>query len=135
MHTVARIFDVIVSLLPIFFLSAGLFFMFVGAVGVVRLPDCYHRLHAGSKCSTLGLLGLLLAAVTFTQTMPILTKAMMTLIFAFAAMPIGSHMLAKAAHADKAPQWKGMLSDDLEKDAPHAGNQQRTAKPKRRLGA
>ena len=104
------------ALLPIIFLSAGLFFMLVGTVGVVRLPDSYHRLHASSKCSTLGLLGLLLAAITFTQTMPVLTKAIITLIFAFAAMPIGSHMLAKAAHADKAPKWSGTLSDELEKD-------------------
>ncbi len=124
---IVTIFHYGMALLPIFFLSAGLFFMLVGSVGIVRLPDCYHRLHASSKCSTLGLLGLLLAAITFTQTMPVLTKAIITLIFAFAAMPIGTHMLAKAAHADGAPKWPGTLSDDLEKDFPPNKNK-RTGK-------
>ena len=41
------------------FLVAGLAFMLVGVLGIVRLPDAYHRLHASSKCTTLGLMGLL----------------------------------------------------------------------------
>ena len=40
-------------------LVSGLSFMLIGAWGTVRLPDAYHRLHAATKCSTLGLLGLL----------------------------------------------------------------------------
>jgi len=47
------------------FLVLGLFFMLVGAIGIVRFPDAYNRLHASSKCGTLGLLGLLLGAVFF----------------------------------------------------------------------
>lgn len=102
------------DMLSIFFLLAGLFFMLVGAVGVVRLPDVYHRLHASSKCSTLGLLGLLMAAMFHVGTLTVVTKSLAVIAFAFVATPVGSHILAKAAHRDKAKQWKGTLSDELD---------------------
>ena len=110
--TMQLIFDI----LAIFFLLGGLFFMFVGALGVVRLPDAYHRLHAASKCSTLGLMGLVLAAMCHVGTLDVMTKSIAVVLFAFAATPVGSHMLAKAAHRDGAEQWKGTLSDELAED-------------------
>ena len=95
------------------FLVLGLFFMLVGAIGIVRLPDAYHRLHAASKCMTLGLLGLLLGAVFHIGTMDVMTKAALVIVFAFIASPVGSHMLAKAAHRAGTEQWSGTLSDEL----------------------
>ncbi len=97
-------------------LAMGLFFLIVGAVGMVRLPDVYHRIHAVSKCSTLGLLGLLLAAIFHVGTLPVAAKALLTLVFAFTATPVGSHVLAKAALAAKTDQWDGTLSDQHAQD-------------------
>ena len=79
-------------------------------------PDAYHRLHAASKCSTLGLLGLLLAAVFHIGTVDVLTKAFIIVVFTFIAAPVGSHILAKAAHRVGLRQWHGTLSDDLAED-------------------
>ena len=93
------------------FLLAGLFFFFVGAVGIVKLPDVYHRLHAASKSSTLGLMGLLLAATCHMGTTEVGVKALAVMLFIFVANPIGSHLLAKAALKAGAPQWEGTLSD------------------------
>lgn len=100
------------------FLFGGLFFMMVGAFGIVRFPDAYNRLHASSKCSTFGLLGLLLGAVFHIGTLAVTTKAILTLIFAFVATPVGSHILAKAAHMDQLRQWPKTLSDELADDMP-----------------
>ena len=50
-------------------LAGGLFFMFVGAVGIIRLPDVYCRSHASSKCVTLGIIGLLAALVFFVAAL------------------------------------------------------------------
>lgn len=105
--------DIIAS----FFVIAGLAFMLVGAVGIVRFPDAFNRLHASSKCSTLGLLGLLLGAVFHIGTIAVTTKAALTVLFAFVATPIGSHILAKAAHIDGLKQWRKTLSDELAEDA------------------
>ena len=48
--------DTVRDVITVILLGSGLSFMLIGAWGVVRLPDAYHRLHASSKCSTLGLL-------------------------------------------------------------------------------
>jgi len=107
--------DVLSDLLAFICLLAGLAFMFVGAVGIVRFPDAYNRLHASSKCS---LLGLLLGAIFHIGTLGIVMKAIITLVFAFVATPIGSHILAKAAHIDGLRQWPKTLSDELADDYP-----------------
>jgi multicomponent Na+:H+ antiporter subunit G len=104
--------------LAIVFVVIGVFFMLVGALGIVRLPDCYHRLHAASKCGTLGLLGLLLGAFCHLATTDIILTGALAVAFAFIALPTGSHILAKAAHRDGASQWHGTLSDDLAEDDP-----------------
>jgi multicomponent Na+:H+ antiporter subunit G len=127
-------------------LAGGLFFMFVGALGVVRLPDVYTRSHAASKCVTLGIMGMLLALVIYTgaaaveptgkaqaeasremeiesggggserTTAAVTTKAMLVVVFVFVAAPIGSHTLARAAHRAGVKPWKGTLSDELAED-------------------
>lgn len=108
----------------------GLFFMFVGALGIWRLPDFYNRTHAGSKCVTLGISGLLVATVLHFAALSASpqrdgqawefvvagTKAVLVIIFSYAATPVGSHMLARAAHLDGAEKDGRTLGDDLEAD-------------------
>jgi multicomponent Na+:H+ antiporter subunit G len=106
----------VMNILACVFLIAGLFFMLVGAIGIVRFPDTYNRLHASSKCGTLGLAGLLIAAVLSLGVTTVGPKALLTIVFAFVAFPVGSHILAKAAHLDKAKQWDKTLSDELAED-------------------
>ena len=44
------------------FMLAGSMFCLLAAVGILRLPDLYTRMHAASKAGTMGA-GLLLAAI------------------------------------------------------------------------
>ena len=44
------------------FISIGVFFDFVGCLGLVRLPDVYNRLQASTKCITLGTCSILFGA-------------------------------------------------------------------------
>ena len=44
-------------------LLVGSFFSLVGAIGLLRLPDFFCRLHAPTKASTLGVGGMLLASM------------------------------------------------------------------------
>jgi len=98
------------------FLVGGVFFLVVGAVGVVRFPDGYHRLHSISVCATLGLGGMLLAACYHLGSISVVSKAVITLVFLCVASPIGGHLLAKAAHDAGAPLWPRTLGDELEED-------------------
>lgn len=97
-------------------LLGGLLFMFIGSIGVVRLPDGYHRIHAVSVCATLGLTGMLLAACFHIGSAVLISKAAMTIVFLFVAAPAGSHLLAKAAHDADLKLWDKTLSDELKED-------------------
>jgi multicomponent Na+:H+ antiporter subunit G len=78
-------------------LLAGGFFCIVGAVGLLRMPDFYTRMHAASVIETLGvgfiLLGLLLQA-GFTL---VAVKLLMIGVLVMFASPTATHALARAA--------------------------------------
>lgn len=100
----------------------GLFFMAVGVLGLWRLPDFYNRTHAATKCVTLGISGILLAAafhLSLTQgasAVEIITKSVLVIVFQFVGNPVGAHLLSKAAHLDGAPMYKGTVGNDLAED-------------------
>lgn len=78
-------------------LLAGAFFAVVGAIGLIRMPDCYTRMHAASITETLGagllLFGLLLqAGITLVGA-----KLVMLGLLIFFASPTATHALARAA--------------------------------------
>ncbi|MDX1683106.1 MAG: monovalent cation/H(+) antiporter subunit G [Phycisphaeraceae bacterium] len=110
----------ILELLTVFFLLFGLFFMAVGAIGLVRMPDLYHRMHAATKGITLGITGLLIASIFAlanhpdTEPVNILTRALLVIVFQFVANPVGAHLLSKAAHLDDADKWEGTVGDELD---------------------
>jgi multicomponent K+:H+ antiporter subunit G len=76
----------------------GAFFLLVGAIGMVRLPDFYMRLHAPTKSSTLGVGGVLLASLLlgFAQGRPAIAELLITL-FVFVTAPVVANLLAHAA--------------------------------------
>ena len=80
-------------------LVSGGFFCIVGAIGLVRMPDLYTRMHAASVIETLGagllLLGLMLQA-GFTL---ILAKLIVLGLLIFFTSPTATHALARAAAA------------------------------------
>jgi multicomponent Na+:H+ antiporter subunit G len=76
---------------------AGGLFSVVGAVGLLRLPDFYTRMHAASLIDTLGagliLLGLMLQAGASL----VAVKLLMVGVLIFFASPTATHALARAA--------------------------------------
>lgn len=78
------------------FLSGG-FFVFVGALGVVRFPDFYARTHAAGVTDTLGadliILGMVLQAPDF------ITGVKLFFMFSFILLtsPVATHAIAHAA--------------------------------------
>ena len=80
-------------------LTAGSFFAIVGAIGILRLPDFFCRLHGGGITDTMGaglvLLGLMLQAGLGLVTV----KLAMILFLLLVTSPTSAHALAKAALA------------------------------------
>jgi len=79
-------------------LVVGALFVLVGAIGLVRFPDFYMRLHAPTKASTLGLGGLLLASMlgAWLRGEPALAEVLIAL-FVFLTAPVSANLMAQAA--------------------------------------
>ncbi len=93
------------------FLLAGSFFVIVGGVGVIRLPDLFTRLHASGVTDTGGA-GLVLVGLMFQGGLSLVTVKLL-LIFGFLwfSSPVSTYALARAALAGgEEPVW----AEDLE---------------------
>jgi multicomponent Na+:H+ antiporter subunit G len=80
-------------------LLAGGGFCMVGAIGLLRMPDFYTRMHAASVTDTLGavlVLGGLVLQAGFTL---VAVKLLIIGMLLFFASPTASHALARAAMA------------------------------------
>lgn len=88
------------------FLAGGLFFTFVSAVGVIRLPDVYARAHTASQTDTLGA-GLTLVAVVLALGFGTTAiKTVLLLVFIFITNPTAAHAVVRAAHEEGIEPWR-----------------------------
>lgn len=90
--------DMVLELLSDVFLVIGLFFVFLGMLGLVRLPDVYNRLHTTTKIGTLGAFGVMLSILLKVGFDPIGVKAITVGLFLLLTAPIAAHMISRAAH-------------------------------------
>ncbi len=89
--------DLILEVLSWISILGGLFFMIVGTVGVVRMPDVYTRLHAAGMTDTMGA-GLLLLGMCFQAGLTlVLVRLILIYAFLLFTSPISTHALASAA--------------------------------------
>lgn len=79
-------------------LLVAAFFLLVGAIGLVRLPDFFTRMHAPTKASTLGLGGVLLASMILAAAQGRIGFAeVLIALFVFVTAPVSANMMAQAA--------------------------------------
>ena len=103
----------IVDLLVAFLLLAGSLFALVAAIGLIRLPDLYTRMHAASKAGTLGSGALLVALAIDDGTAGTASRALMGVVFFLLTAPISAHLLARAAYAVGYRLWDGSVMDEM----------------------
>jgi len=77
-------------------LVTGALVVALAALGVLRMPDLYSRLHAASKAAALGVLLLALAVVLYFEDSTIRVRAVAFGLILFIAAPISTHLIARA---------------------------------------
>jgi len=78
-------------------LLGGAGFLLVGAIGLLRFPDFYTRLHAVSVCDTMGA-GLVLIGLMLQGGLSLVTvKLLLIFYFMLFSGPTAVHALAEAA--------------------------------------
>lgn len=75
----------------------GAIFCALAALGLMRFPDVYTRLHAASKAGPLGAGLILLGLGIASANLPTLGKCVIGLVFLILTAPISAHLLARAA--------------------------------------
>jgi multicomponent Na+:H+ antiporter subunit G len=86
-------------------LSAGTFFLLIGSIGVVRLPDFFARTHATGKSDTLGLI-LALSGLALHEGFTLNSaKLLAAVVFVALTNPVGTHALARAAYRSGLRPW------------------------------
>ncbi|MEP3855533.1 MAG: monovalent cation/H(+) antiporter subunit G [Porticoccus sp.] len=78
-------------------LLLGAFLIISGAVGVLRFPDFFTRMHAAGVTETLATTLILLGLMLFAGWTIVSFKLLLILLFILITSPVASHALTKAA--------------------------------------
>lgn len=95
-------------------LLAGTAFAVTGAVGLLRLPDVFGRMHAATKPTTLGVTLCLLGAALRVEDLSDITKLLLAAAFFLLTAPVSGHLIGRAAHDAGAAQSEHTVIDELD---------------------
>jgi multicomponent Na+:H+ antiporter subunit G len=101
--------DIIIGVLA----SFGAIFVFLAAVGMIRMPDTYLRISVTTKAATLGIGLLLVAAAIFFGDLSITTKVLAIILFILLTAPVSAHLIGRASYFSGVKLWKNSVLDDL----------------------
>ncbi len=93
-------------------LGAG--FSLIAAIGVLRLPDLYTRLHAASKAGATGAGLIFLAVAVVSLDGAVVLRALLGIAFLLLSTPISAHLLARAAYRSGERPTPATTVDDLQ---------------------
>ncbi len=91
------------------FMILGSVFIFLSALGLIRMPDVYNRMQTSTKTVTLGAI-LVITGVIFLQPAWTL-KGLVIILFLFFTNPISAHAIGRASYLTGVKLWEGSVVD------------------------
>ena len=94
--------DILLNTLVIFLLTMGFVFFVGGAVGILRMPDFYSRLHPAGKLDTLGIMSMVVGFALYNlhhfsvETLLLSIKMLLIAFFVFLSSPTATHSIVDA---------------------------------------
>lgn len=95
------------------FVLSGSLITFVAALGVLRLPDFFMRMHAATKAGVVGPSLLLIGAGFFDPSWGTWIKIALAILFLLMTTPIAAHLLGRSGFVGGASLWRGTSRNDL----------------------
>ena len=89
--------NLVIDIFSAVFLVGGGVVLIVGAVGMIRFPEFFTRLHAASVIDTLGCMSIILGLLLQSGFSIVTVKLVLIVIFILFTSPAATHALAKAA--------------------------------------
>src|SRR6056297_2262130 len=74
----------------------GSIFLLLGSLGILRMPDLYNRIQAGTKATTLGAISSIIGVGLVNPNW--FFKTLIIAIFIVLTNPIGSHSIARSSY-------------------------------------
>lgn len=90
------------AILSILFKLSGVAFLCIAALGVIKLPDPFQRMHAATKAGTLGAGLVIIGSVIAHGALDATLMGLMTVIFLLLTVPVAGHLLGRAAYVSGA---------------------------------
>jgi multicomponent Na+:H+ antiporter subunit G len=90
----------------------------IGALGIIRFPDVYNRIHANTVVVVGGAMVLMIGAGIVEGTTVFTLKALMIAIFIFLTNPLSAHAIARAAHKSGVKLCRQSVVDKLKEEKP-----------------
>ena len=112
-------------------LTVGAAFMLIGAIGTLRLPDLYTRIHAVTKAGTVGVGFMMLALTLFRPEVAVFTQAMGVILFVALTAPVAAHMISRAARLTEVSVHDETFVDETRSTAPDQESVSRSPQPAR----
>ncbi len=84
--------------------SFGVLFLLFGALGILRMPDVYNRMQAGTKATTLGAVGTIMGVGLINPEW--FFKTLIISLFILLSNPISSHALARGSYRSGIKMWQ-----------------------------
>jgi len=103
--------------IAIILIVAGVFFLTVSVLGLLRLPDFYARTHAVGKSETLGTILVLSGLAVYNGWELSTAKILFILLFALIANPTATHAIARAALRTGLQPWTRQKTEPKKKRA------------------
>lgn len=100
----------------------GCFFAFAGAIGILRMPDVFCRIHASTNIATLGTLGVILGTALWVISNGNIGMGIKILVIGALVLltyPVSGHAISKAAYKSGIRAAKKMVCDDYGRDDIH----------------
>lgn len=94
-------------------LLSGAVVCLFAAIGVLRLPDFFMRMHAATKAGVAGSGLVLLGVAAFDGSAATWIKAALAVAFLLLTTPIAGHLIGRAGYINGAPLWRGTNEDAL----------------------
>jgi multicomponent Na+:H+ antiporter subunit G len=127
----------LVGIIVYIFLAIGVFFNLLAGFGLLRFPDVYTRLHAGTKCTTFGsificgsviLIGLRMWWTGNSDGSILTIHTVIALLAIMLTNPTGAHAIARAAHRSGVKPTGAVIDELGDKPAKNAPRRKKEVK-------
>lgn len=93
------------EILTCVFLLLGGLLSVVAAVGVLRMPDLFLRMHAATKVGTVGVSSIVVGLMIHFGSITVISRGLLVIAFFLLTAPVAAHMIARSAYRSGVSLW------------------------------